>query len=595
MSQAAHSEATAGSESSPAPAAAPSHPRREATVRALVSGGVIGLLLAAANVYTSLKVSIIDGGGITAALLAFAFFAVLRRSERTPYGALENNITQTVASSAAVMSFVTGVVGPIPALAILGVHLSNAAIVVFGAAVGICGVFVAALLRRRLIVDEALPFPTGMATGEVMHTIFGTRRIAVRRIQLLVTGAAVAAAVTWFRDGRPAVVPQGFMLGGTFAGIAATTLGLGIAFSPLMLATGAMVGVRSAGGMLLGAAVARVVLAPWLFRSGIVANAEAGTLNSWIVWPSLGLMVAASFLPLLLDGGAIVRSFRQLAFLRRNPGAAPRPRDDGLSPRLWAAVLAVSLAVILLVGLFAFGISPMVMLIALALALLLANVAARATGETDVSPGGPVGTVALVATASHGTASGVMGGSLSMGVTTQLSQMLWAFRAGHRVGASPRAQIGAQILGVLVGAIVTVPVYHVIVSSYGLANEKMPAIAALSWKATADAMHGLAAIPRWGGAAGLIAVGAGAILTLLGRARVGRFIPTAASIGVGFMLPFSLTVVAFVGSLIALAALRLGRKRGLDEASMLALASGGMAGESIVGVIIAFLLSAGLL
>ncbi|HEY5447659.1 MAG TPA: OPT/YSL family transporter, partial [Polyangia bacterium] len=76
------------------PDAAPAH-GREATVRALVTGAVIGLVLAAANVYTVIKVGIIDGGAITAALLAFGVFAVLGRSARTPFGALESNITQT--------------------------------------------------------------------------------------------------------------------------------------------------------------------------------------------------------------------------------------------------------------------------------------------------------------------------------------------------------------------------------------------------------------------------------------------------------------------------------------------------------------------
>ena len=74
------------------------------------------------------------------------------------------------------MSFVTGVVGPIPALALMGTRVSSTAVVVFGAAIGILGVFVAALLRRRLIVEEALPFPTGMATGEVIVTMFGRAR-----------------------------------------------------------------------------------------------------------------------------------------------------------------------------------------------------------------------------------------------------------------------------------------------------------------------------------------------------------------------------------------------------------------------------------
>jgi len=221
--------------------------RREATVRALVSGAVIGMALAAGNVYTTLKVSVIDGGSITAALLAFGIFGVFRRSERRPYGALENNITQTMASSAAVMSFVTGVVGPVPALALMGIHLSSVALVPFGIAVGVLGVFVASLLRRRLVVEEALPFPTGIATAGVIETIFGARHTAMRRILFLVVAAAVAGTVTWLRDAHPAaaIIPQGFMLAGTVGGVAAATLNLGVSCSPLMLATGAMVGLRA--------------------------------------------------------------------------------------------------------------------------------------------------------------------------------------------------------------------------------------------------------------------------------------------------------------------------------------------------------------
>jgi uncharacterized oligopeptide transporter (OPT) family protein len=200
-----------------------------------------------------------------------------------------------------------------------------------------------------------------------------------------------------------------------------------------------------------------------------------------------------------------------------------------------------------------------------------------------------------MAIANRGTVSGAMAGSLSMGMTSQTSQTLWAFRAGHHLGASPRAQVVAQLLGVVVGAVVTVPVYIVIARAYGIGNETMPAVSVLSWKATAEAMQGLAALPRWGGAAGVLAVVSGAALTLLGRGRIGRFLPSAASIGVGFMLPFSVSLTAFVGALLALAAQRLFRDRGFDQASLLALSAGAMAGESTVGVIIAFLMASGLL
>jgi uncharacterized oligopeptide transporter (OPT) family protein len=178
---------------------------------------------------------------------------------------------------------------------------------------------------------------------------------------------------------------------------------------------------------------------------------------------------------------------------------------------------------------------------------------------------------------------------------TQISQTLWALRAGHPLGASPRAQLRAQLLGVLIGAIVTVPVYFVVASSYGIGNEKMPAVGGLSWKATAEAMHGLSALPRLGGTALLISLAIGCALTLLGRARVGRFVPSAAAIGVGFMLPFSAALAVFVGALVAVGAMKLLRGRGLDDTSLMALASGGIAGESVIGVIIAALQTIGLL
>jgi uncharacterized oligopeptide transporter (OPT) family protein len=106
-------------------------------------------------------------------------------------------------------------------------------------------------------------------------------------------------------------------------------------------------------------------------------------------------------------------------------------------------------------------------------------------------------------------------------------------------------------------------------------------------------MHGLAALPRLGGVAALVGLGAGVVLTLLGRARLGRYLPSAGAIGVGFMLPFSLTATAVAGALLALGAQRL--FRGLDQPSILALAAGGIAGESVMGVTIAILMVTGVI
>ena len=305
-------------------------PRPELTARALLVGGVIGAVLAAGNVYTGLKISIIDGGSITAALLGFMFFATFTRLARRPYSALENNITQTTAASAAIMGYVAGVGGPIPAMAMLGRDFPAWALCIWGLAIALVGIVAAALLRRKLVVDEALPFPTGNATGDLIETIFAARASAVRRARFLIGGALVAATVTWFRDGRPHMIPDSHRLAGAIGGVSLSALTVGVSWSPLLLSTGVMMGIRSALSMALGSAIAWLGLAPWLVRTHIVKEAAFSACSSWLVWPGLGLLLAGSFLPLILDWRSIVRSVSDLGpWCGSARGGGPRRRGRG--------------------------------------------------------------------------------------------------------------------------------------------------------------------------------------------------------------------------------------------------------------------------
>ena len=575
---------TTGPDVEPKPTAAPG--RREATVRALVVGCGIGLVLAAGNVYTGLKTGFIDGGGITAALLGFLIFSGFRRLGAGPYSVLENNITQTTASSAAIMGFVVGLAGPVPALHLLGTHLPGWSVAVWGTGAGLLGIAAAGFLRRKLVVDDALPFPTGAATAEVIGTIHTARAVAVRRAWLLLGAAAAAMAVTWFRDGRPAFIPQATLFGGAIGGIAAASVTLGITWSPLIVSTGAMIGTRAAGSMLLGGGIAWAVLAPWLLRSGIVREASYGALSSWMVWPGLGLLVAGSFVPLALQGGSVLRSFRDLGALGRH-GSDLRARALGL-------LLLAGVAVLVIVGATTFGVGPAAAIGAVLLALLLTNVSARATGETDVGPVGAVGLLTQLAFAGGGTLTSVLAGWISTGSSSQSSQTLWAFRAGDRLGASPRAQVGAQLLGALLGGAIVVPVYLLVAGSYGVGTEAMPAASAQSWKAMAEAVSGgVAALPRYGPLAGAAGLVAGTVLVLRARTSGGRFLPSPAAMGMAMLIPGSYSIAAFAGALLVIGARRL--RPGLDHAAVLTLAAGGIAGESITGVVIAALNAAGVL
>jgi uncharacterized oligopeptide transporter (OPT) family protein len=580
----------------PAPALTSAERPRELTARALIVGCAIGVVLAAGNVYMGLKTSFIDGGSITAALLGFTFFATFKSLARaSSYTVLENNITQTTAASAAVMGYVVGVSAPIPALSLMGREFPAWALITWGICMGAVGILMAASLRRKLVVAEALPFPTGAATAEVIEAIFAARQTALRRARVLIGSAVVAMAVTWFRDGRPAVIPQMTLFGTMLAGVSTASLGLGMSWSPLMLSTGAIMGLRAGASMLVGAAISWVGLAPWLVRRGIVHGSSFTDVGSWLVWPAVGLLVAGSFVPLVLDWRAVWRSFRDLPTLLRRRGdddtADGDPRENF---RHGKPILFVCLVVLVWVGWVAFRLHPVVTLLTLVLAVVLANIVARTAGETDLAPIGSVGTLTQLVLAGNGPVVSLIGGWLTSGEASQTSQTLWALKAGHRLRASPRAQIWAQLLGAVMGATVVVPVYLVLVKSYGLGTAAMPAVSALSWKATAEAVRGgLSAMPPYGPLAGGVGFCVGVLLAVLGRTRVGRFLPSPAAMGVAVLSPASLSVAAFAGSVAATAVQRL--RPQVSEASIVSMAAGGIAGESLMGVIIAMLMASGLL
>src|SRR5205807_65473 len=129
-----------------------------------------------------------------------------------------------------------------------------------------------------------------------------------------------------------------------------------------------------------------------------------------------------------------------------------------------------------------------------------ASVCARAAGETDLAPLGAMGgltQIMLGGIANGSPGSTLFGGGVVSGAATQTSQMMWSFKAGHLLGASPRRQIVAQCAGAIVGVAVAVPVFALIVRAYGLGTPVMPAAAPLSWKVTAEAVAGGAsAMPR---------------------------------------------------------------------------------------------------
>ncbi len=555
------------------PSAAP-----ELTVRALVAGGVLGAVLAAANVYTALKTGYIDGGCITASVLSFIAFRAFGRS----YGPLENNLTQTVASSAAVMSFVAGVAGPIPALARAGYTISNGVLVIWTIAIAVIGIAIGAALRSRLIAAEGLPFPTGTATAEVITAMAQARDHGMRRARGLLIAAAIAALIAWARDGA-GLLPQSLELAALF-GIAAGAHSIGVSVSPLMFATGLISGPRIGSSMLLGGLIAFGLISPALTRAGVVPPHDPGALVGWLLWPAVALVLSSSLTALALQWRTLARGVLDVRVMLTRG-------DARLSP-LHVLVL-IAIAVVIVIAQHAFDLGATTVVLAVLLSCALAVVCARGAGETDIAPAGDMGglTQLVFGSRMHAGASLVCGG-IATGTATQTAQTLWAFKAGHKLGANPRHQIFAQLIGAVVGAVVVVPTYHVIVLAYGLGSEKLPAISVLSWEATATAVRGgLSALPAHALTAAAVAFAVGSALTLLGKSRRGALAPSPVALGIGFLMPLPMTVTLALGALCFAILAR--RHPSWTRDHVESTAGGAIAGESLCAVILAALVAYG--
>jgi uncharacterized oligopeptide transporter (OPT) family protein len=271
------------------------------------------------------------------------------------------------------------------------------------------------------------------------------------------------------------------------------------------------------------------------------------------------------------------------------------PDESGSSSRaFWRIVTLASVVVALVVAWTIFDVHPLLVLAALGFAFIMAGVTARAAGETDQAPVGSAGALGQILFGGPNIVTSIVCGSAVFSSGTQTAQMMWAFKAGHRLKANPHFQAVAQLLGLLVGAVVVVPVYDLVVRAYGLGTTVMPAPSAISWKATADAVQlGTAAMPQGAGVAMTIAFALGILLTLLGNTRIAKYLPSAVPLGIAFLIPAPLGGAIFVGSM-AVAIVRALRPQWADE-QIPSLAAGAIAGESLTGIVIAALLATGFL
>ena len=572
----------------PAPATALPKVRiqRELSLRAVLTGAVLGILLTPSNVYAGLRIGWSFNMSIIALLIGFALWQGLagRRKDRPAWSLHESNINQTVASAAA--SIISGgLVAPIPAYTLLTGHqLDPLPMMAWVFSVSFLGIWIAWYLRPALLNDHDLKFPEGMATLETLQQIYHQGHEAMVRIKVLCSAALLSGLAKWidtFVWAIPRWAPTPALERLTFT----------VDPSLMLIGFGGIIGIRVGVTLLVGAALAWGGLAPWLIEHALVVLApdasgpQFAPLVEWLLWPGVSLMVCATLTSLTIRLLQVSRQSRA----KRLASWAPRAKLRlSLGP---ASGLVLSVALIVTLQALLFGIDWWMALASIPLAVCLAVVAARVVGATGIAPIGAIGKLSQLSfglVAPGQVAINLMSANTAGGAAGQSTDLMNDFKVGLAIGATPHKQLIAQCIGIFIGSVVGVLVYLLLIPDPQamLLTEQWPAPAVATWKAVAQTLtQGLGALSpeiRWAIVAGSgVGVLLGALDTLLPK-RAARWLPSTAALGLAFVLPASISMMMGLGAVLTW--LVSCRWPSVTERFAITAAAGLIAGESITGV-----------
>jgi len=572
----------------------------ELTLKAVVIGTLFGLLFGASTVYLGLRAGLTVSASIPVAVLAIS---VLKRLGGSTI--LENNIVQTIGSAGE--SVAGGVVFTLPALIFLTPYGPNAfnylQITMLAFAGGILGVLMMIPLRRALIVKEhgRLPYPEGTACAEVL--VAGERggALATTVFQGLGIGA-LWKSLSWILQIFRTTVGYSMPRTGFFPNAT-----LDVDVSPEYLGVGYVIGPRIAGVMVAGGVISWMVLLPLISILGRdltaplppvppdgprIAEMTAGQLwSSYIRYIGAGAVLAAGILTLIRTIPTIVASFREGIKEFRGSRIESGTRTERDLPPLvvvgGSLLLAAALA--LVPGMPTYG-NALAAALVVIFGFFFVTVSSRITGliGSSSNPISGMTIATLVLTCSIFVALGWTGDeygpvALAVGAVVCIaaanagatSQDL---KTGFIIGATPRNQQIALIIGVLTSSLVIGSTTLYLHSAMGIGSSALPAPQATLMSTIIKGLLGLN-LP-WG----LLLAGVFLAITLelCGIDSL--------SFAVGAYLPIATTAPIFAGGLVrAYIDRRMGAGAESDVGSGTLFSSGLIAGGSLAGILYAVL------
>jgi uncharacterized oligopeptide transporter (OPT) family protein len=188
-----------------------------------------------------------------------------------------------------------------------------------------------------------------------------------------------------------------------------------------------------------------------------------------------------------------------------------------------------------------------------------------------------------------------MSANVTGGIGLHAADLLTTLKTGWLLGASPRVQFHAQLLGVVAGAAVVVPAFFLIIGNDPsvLGTEEWPAPSCLVWAGVSQAFAGgvatLGTAARSATLAGFLLGIALAVAERLAPRRLQPLVPSPAGLGIAMVIPGSNAISMFLGALGTWTWRRFARASA--DRYVTPVASGLIAGESLMGVLVALLVA----
>ena len=566
----------------------------ELTVTSIIMGIILAVVFGAANAYLGLRVGMTVSASIPAAVMSMGVIRVIMKKNSI----LESNIVQTIGSAGE--SVAAGAIFTLPALFLWAAEgvmekPSILEITIIALLGGVLGVLFMVPLRNALIVKEhnTLPYPEGHACAEVL--LAGEEGGA--NASTVFAGLGISAGFKFIIDGLKAVPSEVNLRFKGFSGE------IGTQIYPAVMSVGYICGPKISSYMFAGGVVSWMVLIPLIVLFGadailypgtetigaiFAADGASGIWGSYIRYIGAGALAAGGIISLIKSLPLIVRTFVDaVKSMKSGIGSNSTLRTErDIDMKIILGLILVCALLIWLVP--AIPVSPLGAIIVVIFGFFFATVSSRMVGIVG-SSNNPVSGMAIATllvatlilkmsgdTGAHGMQGAIAIGSIICIVAAISGDTSQDLKTGYLLGATPKKQQYAEIIGVVASSLVIGAVLYLLDAAWGFGSAELGAPQAMLMKMIIEGvMNGN--LP-WG----LVLVGV--VLALVVELLGIPVLPFA----IGVYLPVQLNACIMVGGVIRLIFDKMKREDKEDVITDGVLYCSGMiAGEGLVGILLA--------